>query len=226
MSNFSSPRRSTVAALSAPSGVMNQQQSNTDGSGSKSILAERYKTRPCRNWTANGFCPYEERCMFAHGEEELRTKEMNYADGLTTEEAIKQHQREIRLEMRQQQHMFNKHRQQNTHTPPQQDEKAEMEPHHQQDSSEYDSNNGAASEEFHNHDCQCEQCYYAAMQQYQQQQYYSAPQTDMYQHNPYDMGKHSSITPEECTCDDCERTRAAIRRQKREANPLRRAFAP
>jgi hypothetical protein len=56
----------------------------------KPILAERFKTKMCQNYEREGFCPYEARCMFAHGEHELRTKEMNYRDNLVTEEAIKE----------------------------------------------------------------------------------------------------------------------------------------
>lgn len=55
----------------------------------KHILASRYKTKLCKSFLATGRCPYEVRCMFAHGEEEVRTSEQNIADGLTTEEAIK-----------------------------------------------------------------------------------------------------------------------------------------
>jgi hypothetical protein len=53
------------------------------------IVAERFKTKMCRNWVSTGECPYETRCMFAHGPDELRTKEMNLRDGLTNEEAIR-----------------------------------------------------------------------------------------------------------------------------------------
>jgi hypothetical protein len=31
-----------------------------------------YKTSMCANWSANGSCPYHNRCQFAHGEEELK----------------------------------------------------------------------------------------------------------------------------------------------------------
>jgi len=55
----------------------------------KPILAERFKTKMCRTWVDKGECPYEFRCMFAHGEADLRTKAMNVADGLTTDEAIR-----------------------------------------------------------------------------------------------------------------------------------------
>lgn len=59
------------------------------------VLAERYRTKMCRNYLTTGECPYEVRCMFAHGEHELRTTEMNVRDGLITEEAIKSFQRAL-----------------------------------------------------------------------------------------------------------------------------------
>jgi hypothetical protein len=59
-----------------------------------SILAERFKTRSCENFKRHGECSFAHRCMFAHGEEELRTTEMNLRDNLTTEEAIKTFQSE------------------------------------------------------------------------------------------------------------------------------------
>jgi hypothetical protein len=61
---------------------------SAESRGHKPILAERFKTRLCRKFSDTGSCPYEERCMFAHGEANLRTKEMNLADKLTTEDAI------------------------------------------------------------------------------------------------------------------------------------------
>ncbi|KAG5466687.1 hypothetical protein LSCM1_00857 [Leishmania martiniquensis] len=60
----------------------------------KHILAGRYKTKLCKNYVAKGECPYDVRCMFAHGEEELRTSDDNVRDGLITEEAIKDFQRQ------------------------------------------------------------------------------------------------------------------------------------
>jgi hypothetical protein len=62
----------------------------------KPILAERFKTKLCRTFSDTGSCPYEERCMFAHGEANLRTKEMNLADKLTTEDAIRNFQQVLR----------------------------------------------------------------------------------------------------------------------------------
>jgi hypothetical protein len=59
-----------------------------------SILAERFKTRSCENFKRHGECSFAHRCMFAHGEEDLRTTEMNLRDDLTTEKAIKTFQSE------------------------------------------------------------------------------------------------------------------------------------
>jgi len=55
----------------------------------RQVHASLYKTKACRKFMANGVCPYESRCMFAHSEKELRTVEMNEKDGLITEEAVK-----------------------------------------------------------------------------------------------------------------------------------------
>lgn len=70
-------------------------------SAERSLLAERYKTKMCRNYLVSGECPYEVRCMFAHGDHELRTTEMNVRDGLVTEEAIKAFQRSVNIRNRQ-----------------------------------------------------------------------------------------------------------------------------
>jgi hypothetical protein len=59
----------------------------------KPILAERFKTKVCNTFVQTGVCPYEARCMFAHGDQDLRTKQMNLHDNLVTEEAIKAFQR-------------------------------------------------------------------------------------------------------------------------------------
>jgi hypothetical protein len=63
------------------------------GAEHKPILAERFKTKMCANYVKTGSCPYEVRCMFAHGEHEMRTKEMNLRDRLVTEDSIKNFQR-------------------------------------------------------------------------------------------------------------------------------------
>eukprot|EP00743_Colponemidia_sp_Colp-15_P009220 GILK01010067.1.p1 GENE.GILK01010067.1~~GILK01010067.1.p1 ORF type:complete len:261 (+),score=8.76 GILK01010067.1:30-785(+) len=61
------------------------------------ILAERFKTQMCRNYERKGSCPYENKCMFAHGDADVRTPEMNVRDGLFTEEAIEAFRRAQRL---------------------------------------------------------------------------------------------------------------------------------
>jgi hypothetical protein len=80
---------------SGPNGTADTAADNKkDASGrAKPILAERFKTKMCQNYEKTGVCPYECRCMFAHGERDLRTKEMNLFDNLTTDEAIKAFQR-------------------------------------------------------------------------------------------------------------------------------------
>ena len=35
---------------------------------------ERYKTLICVNWAKTGECPYDEKCQFAHGPDELRCR--------------------------------------------------------------------------------------------------------------------------------------------------------
>jgi hypothetical protein len=55
----------------------------------KKIVAERFRTKLCNKWLQTGVCPYDVRCMFAHGEDELRTTAMNLRDGLTTEHSIR-----------------------------------------------------------------------------------------------------------------------------------------
>ena len=58
------------------------------------ILAQRFRTKLCNKFATTGSCPYLHRCMFAHGEAELRTAGQNVADGLVSEEAIRAFKRE------------------------------------------------------------------------------------------------------------------------------------
>lgn len=74
-----------------------QQNNGQRGAGKDKILAERFKTQMCRNYEKKGSCPYENKCMFAHGEADLRTPEMNVRDGLFTEESIEAFRRAQRL---------------------------------------------------------------------------------------------------------------------------------
>jgi hypothetical protein len=64
---------------------------NTESAGSqhRPILAERFRTKLCRNHVERGTCPYVHRCMFAHGEFEMRTTAQNVADRLFSEDAIR-----------------------------------------------------------------------------------------------------------------------------------------
>lgn len=56
----------------------------------KPVQPDRFKTRLCDKFILTwGNCPYGTRCMFAHGEEELRTAEENLSCGLVTKGAIR-----------------------------------------------------------------------------------------------------------------------------------------
>lgn len=155
------------------------QGSSVDGTtqfkGAKgTTIAQRFKTCICRNF-AGGFCPYEDRCMFAHGEEELRSIDQNIAEGIVNSEAIMQHRRDRRYNASSAPNAFT------TNWSPTAYDAA--------DGSRFPtavSNNATITTDL------------------------SPRQT--IQHNPYGMGKHSAFTPEECTCDECERTRAHLRR--------------
>jgi len=57
------------------------------------IVVGRYKTKMCRNYIKFGSCPYEHRCMFAHGEEELRSEQQNESEGILSEEDLRRKQR-------------------------------------------------------------------------------------------------------------------------------------
>ena len=45
---------------------------------------EKYKTELCRNWLS-GYCSFDNKCVFAHGKEELRDKNMNSIEDTTQE---------------------------------------------------------------------------------------------------------------------------------------------
>jgi len=64
------------------------------------VLAERYKTKLCKTFMDTGACIYEHRCMFAHGEFDLRTKEMNIRDGLVRSDALKMFQKGMQLALK------------------------------------------------------------------------------------------------------------------------------
>jgi hypothetical protein len=58
-----------------------------------SIHAQRFRTKLCDKFATTGSCPYVHRCMFAHGEAELRTVGQNVADGLVNETSIRKYKR-------------------------------------------------------------------------------------------------------------------------------------
>jgi hypothetical protein len=49
----------------------------------------RFRTALCEKYEIYGSCPYQCKCMFAHGPGELRTPEMNEADELISDKAIR-----------------------------------------------------------------------------------------------------------------------------------------
>jgi hypothetical protein len=57
------------------------------------IIAKKFRTKMCKNFAQKGSCPFDSRCMFAHGKSALRSAEQNFAEGLTSETAIKEFQR-------------------------------------------------------------------------------------------------------------------------------------
>lgn len=91
------PAHSHSHASNATNAQAPQTQTVLAADDERHILAERFKTKMCRNYINSGACPYEARCMFAHGDDDLRTTEMNIRDGLFTEEAIKGFKRAHRL---------------------------------------------------------------------------------------------------------------------------------
>eukprot|EP00760_Papus_ankaliazontas_P032528 PhM_4_TR5882/c0_g1_i1/m.15835 len=49
----------------------------------------RYKTKICRHFVESGACPFTARCVFAHGQDDMRSVEMNEAEGITTDAALR-----------------------------------------------------------------------------------------------------------------------------------------
>jgi hypothetical protein len=84
-----SPRRDDCAR-SQPKRKAHRRKMIPTVEGDK-VIAERFRTKLCRNYLQHPDrpCPSEERCMFAHGDHELRTAAQNVADGLMSEEAIR-----------------------------------------------------------------------------------------------------------------------------------------
>lgn len=63
-------------------------------------FALRFRTEKCRTYEACGKCNYRDKCMFAHGDDEMRTSKMNEIDGLVDEKAIRGWIRDRRRDLR------------------------------------------------------------------------------------------------------------------------------
>ena len=70
----------------------NQQRAKEKTQGQfKSTAADfkiKYKTELCKYYEINGFCKFGDRCAYAHGKENLRSKVTNYSD-YTTKKCLK-----------------------------------------------------------------------------------------------------------------------------------------
>jgi hypothetical protein len=88
--DFASLSKSALAISMAPSETDTRTSGfeADPGGGSphatKAIDASQYRTKLCSNYLTHGACTYGPRCMFAHGDTELRTREMNASDQLET----------------------------------------------------------------------------------------------------------------------------------------------
>jgi hypothetical protein len=88
--DFASLSKSALAISMAPSETDTRTSGfeADPGGGSphatKPIDASQYRTKLCSNYLTHGACTYGPRCMFAHGDVELRTREMNASDQLET----------------------------------------------------------------------------------------------------------------------------------------------
>ena len=64
------------------------------------LFVQRFKTTLCEKYQAEGTCPYADRCMFAHGADDLRTEAMNIMEGLINDSAVRKWQRRRRAAVR------------------------------------------------------------------------------------------------------------------------------
>ena len=56
------------------------------------IDATRFKTKLCRHFAESGVCPFQSRCVFSHGQAELRTSDENRTSGIVSEQSLRDHQ--------------------------------------------------------------------------------------------------------------------------------------
>jgi len=53
------------------------------------LFALRFRTEYCRTFMCTGECRYRDKCMFAHGDSEMRTEAQNEADELVSDKAVR-----------------------------------------------------------------------------------------------------------------------------------------
>ena len=62
----------TIRKRSSIDETMNHSRDTKESSGD-----QNYKTELCRTWVEKNFCPYREKCRFAHGKKDLHEKVIN-----------------------------------------------------------------------------------------------------------------------------------------------------
>ena len=57
-------------------------------------FAKHFKTQLCHNFCAHGVCKYNQKCLFAHGDDDVRSVPQNVAEGLVSDKSIRTYQRQ------------------------------------------------------------------------------------------------------------------------------------
>jgi hypothetical protein len=79
--------------FAAREGASDNVANEEDRPSNAGLIVERFKTQLCRSYMDGASCAYGYRCMFAHGERELRTVDQNVADHVVDQEAIRDYRR-------------------------------------------------------------------------------------------------------------------------------------
>ena len=87
--NFQIPQNSQK--IQKPQPAINQNSINAEEKIKSTTDFSKYKTEMCRSWQEKGFCSYGQKCMFAHGKEELVDKE--FAGGYKSKLCRSYHQK-------------------------------------------------------------------------------------------------------------------------------------